>query len=187
MELKKETVLTDREEMLIQKAKEDPLHFRPLYEKYHHQLYWFVFKKTHDKDLTGDIISNVFTKALINIKKFEFRKLPFSSWLYRIAINEVTDHFRRSNRVRMVSVEDCSLTTLGEEMQLIVDDQAELEKQLGLALQSLQPHELELIELRFFAKRSFKEIGEMTNQTDNNAKVKTYRILNKLGKKIKGK
>jgi len=48
------------------------------------------------------------------------------------------------------------------------------------ALSSLKKHELNLIELRFFEKRSFKEIGEIQSITENNAKVKTFRSLEKL-------
>jgi RNA polymerase sigma-70 factor (ECF subfamily) len=36
--------------------------------------------------------------------------------------------------------------------------------------------------LRFFEKRSFAEIGEIVGITENNAKVKVYRILDKLKK-----
>jgi RNA polymerase sigma-70 factor (ECF subfamily) len=34
--------------------------------------------------------------------------------------------------------------------------------------------------MRFFEKRSFKEIGEIIGLTENNAKVKTFRALVKL-------
>ena len=37
-----------------------------------------------------------------------------------------------------------------------------------------------LIEMRFFEKRSFREIGEILEITENNAKVKTFRALEKL-------
>jgi len=36
--------------------------------------------------------------------------------------------------------------------------------------------------MRFFEKRSFKEIGEIMGITENNAKVKIYRTLDKLKK-----
>ena len=39
---------------------------------------------------------------------------------------------------------------------------------------------MQLIELRFFEKRSFKEIGEILELTENNAKVKTFRAIEKL-------
>jgi RNA polymerase sigma-70 factor (ECF subfamily) len=44
----------------------------------------------------------------------------------------------------------------------------------------LKENQLQLIEMRFFEKRSFKEIGEIIGLTENNAKVKTFRALLKL-------
>jgi RNA polymerase sigma-70 factor (ECF subfamily) len=51
-------------------------------------------------------------------------------------------------------------------------------------IQSLNQDELQFIEMRFFEDRSFKEIGMILNITENNAKVKTYRILDKIRKII---
>lgn len=172
------------EEEIIRRAKNDPADFRPLYEKYYRQLYGYVFKKVHDKHVTGDLLSNVFTKALVNLPKYEHRSYPFSSWLYRIAINEVTDYFRRSSHVRMIPVEDCYLQGLSEEMEFDIDRYQELESHLIQAIQSLRNEDLTLIELRFFEKRSYQEISELTGLTANNAKVRTYRILKKLRKLI---
>jgi RNA polymerase sigma-70 factor (ECF subfamily) len=36
--------------------------------------------------------------------------------------------------------------------------------------------------MRFFEKRSFREIGDLLDMTENNAKVKTFRAVNKLKK-----
>ena len=44
----------------------------------------------------------------------------------------------------------------------------------------LKENQLQLIEMRFFEKRSFKEIGEIIGLTENNAKVKTFRAIVKL-------
>ena len=38
--------------------------------------------------------------------------------------------------------------------------------------------------MRFFEKRSFREMGEILDLTENNAKVKTFRALIKLKKKF---
>jgi RNA polymerase sigma-70 factor (ECF subfamily) len=48
------------------------------------------------------------------------------------------------------------------------------------SLKLLKDNQLQLIEMRFFEKRSFKEIGEIVGLTENNAKVKTFRALVKL-------
>ncbi|MEO1712127.1 MAG: sigma factor-like helix-turn-helix DNA-binding protein [Bacteroidota bacterium] len=38
--------------------------------------------------------------------------------------------------------------------------------------------------MRFFEKRPFKEIADILGITESNAKVRTYRILDRLKKKI---
>jgi RNA polymerase sigma-70 factor (ECF subfamily) len=53
---------------------------------------------------------------------------------------------------------------------------------------SLLPSEdLMLIEMRFFEKRSFKEIGDILSITENNAKVRLYRCLDKVKQIINAK
>ena len=45
--------------------------------------------------------------------------------------------------------------------------------------------DLQIIEMRYFEKRSFREIGEILGIAENNAKVKSFRIVKKLRKKFK--
>ncbi len=162
---------------VIKMAQDDPRHFGPLYKKYYQQIYRYVYQRMDDADLASDITSQVFVKALMNIKKFEFRGVPFSSWLYRIAKSELYQSFR-----------DRKIALIGTNLPLqshIDDDNDEESIQnqkifLIQALSIMKPQELILIELRFFEKKSFKEIGEIQNITENNAKVKTFRALEKL-------
>ena len=51
-------------------------------------------------------------------------------------------------------------------------------------IKELPEDELQLIELRFFEKRAFKEIAEILNLTETNAKVKLYRILERVKKTL---
>nr|MDQ3072000.1 sigma-70 family RNA polymerase sigma factor [Bacteroidota bacterium] len=52
------------------------------------------------------------------------------------------------------------------------------------SLQQLEENELQLVEMRYFEKRPFREIGEILDITENNAKVKLYRVLDKLKKLV---
>ena len=101
----------EEEEFLILRSQADPEAFRPLYEKYFKRIFLFVLHRVGDKVLAADITSQVFLKALTNIKKFEFRGLPFSAWLFRIALNECNDYFRKSSRYRIVTIEDENVDT----------------------------------------------------------------------------
>jgi RNA polymerase sigma-70 factor (ECF subfamily) len=65
----------------------------------------------------------------------------------------------------------------------MIENDSELNRsKLLAALTRLKADHLELIEMRFFEKRSFREIGDLLDMTENNAKVKTFRAVNKLKK-----
>jgi RNA polymerase sigma-70 factor (ECF subfamily) len=166
----------------IQAAQEDPAMFRPLYNRYYEPIFRFIFQRTADETLTADLCSQVFLKAMQRLRNYEFRGVPFSAWLYRIAMNEAAQHFRRRKKNRVVSIEDADLFEMMEEMEEGISEQEKW--RLVDALDSLKEKDLELIEMRFFEHRPFKEIAEITGLTEGNAKVKTYRILDRLKKKL---
>lgn len=169
------------EESLILKSQADSEAFRPLYEKYFKRIFLFVHHRVGDKSLTADITSQVFLKALLNINKFSFRGLPFSSWLFRIALNECNDFFRKNKRYRLVTMEEGMVDHLYEELtaETRLED---LRQQLPSILQKLSVHELQIIELRFFEQRPFKEVGDILGISETYAKVRVYRILEKMKK-----
>ena len=74
---------------IIEKSKKNPNHFAPLYEQYHENIFRYIVKRVDDVEAAYDITSNVFVKALTNLHKYEFRGVPFSSWLFRIAKSEL--------------------------------------------------------------------------------------------------
>lgn len=167
----------------INAAKADPARFNVLYEKYYKPIFVFVYRRTGDEELTADITSHVFLKALMNIKKFEFKGVPFSAWLFRIAFNEINMYFRKNNASRVVSIELGGIANMITEAQ--EEDTTEAQKRMMVALRQMEEIDIHLIELRFFEKHSFAEIGAIIGITENNAKVKVYRILDKL-KKLMG-
>jgi RNA polymerase sigma-70 factor, ECF subfamily len=169
------------EDEIVLQARKDPSAFRPLYEKYFRQILLFVLRRVGDKSLAKDITQQVFFKALLNIGRFQLRGFPFSSWLYRIAINECNEYFRKSDRIRWVALDDSQVEGLYEELTAAnaLDD---WEKKLPGILGKLNADELLLIELRFFEGKSFQEIGEIINSSVQNAKARTYRILHKMKK-----
>ena len=127
-----------------------------------------------------DITSNVFVKALTNLHKYEFRGVPFSSWLFRIAKSELYQSFRDKKARRTVSIDKVIVADIFEEFEESFNDERKAE--LMQALREINEKDLALIELRYFEKRSYREIGEIINVTENNAKVKTFRALQRLKK-----
>ncbi len=171
---------------LIQKAQANRQFFKPLYEKYHEGIFLYIFKRLADESLSADITSQVFLKAMQKLDKYTFKGVPFSAWLYRIASNEVVQHYRDVKKNRVVCINDGQLENIAEELNYS-DDKAKLQDKMVDCLNYLKEDELQLIELRFFEQLPFKQIAEITGLSESNAKVKTYRITNKLSKIINEK
>ena len=166
----------------IQKAKKDKKQFGFLYEKYFHQLYIFIFKKVQNEDSAGDICSKTFMKAMMNIGKYEDRGFPFSSWLYRIASNEVNLYFRAQKKEITLQINENQVTAIAQEIELN-DDEENLHAILN-KLEELPLEKSQLIEMRFFEGLSFKEIGSIFDISEASAKMRVYRVIESLKKMI---
>jgi RNA polymerase sigma-70 factor (ECF subfamily) len=168
----------EQEHVLIKKAQEDIAQFEPLYDRYYLPVFYYVSKRTENKDVAGEITSIVFLKVLENLKKYRFQGLPFSSWLFRIAQNTLMDMYRQHKLVRIIDVSTKQLESIHQEL-----DTGEKEKQLEAILALipvLSAEEITLIELRYFEQLRFKEIAEILNITEQSARVKTHRIIVKI-------
>lgn len=172
-----------QELQLVKAAQKDPQRFAPLYDKYYEQIFRYIYQRMDDKDLAFDVASQVFLKALNSIERYEYRGVPFSSWLYRIAKSEVYQSFREKKAKRTVNVETIQLEGFIEDWE--EDTTEENRKILLNVIGSLKEEEVQLIEMRYFEKRSYREIGEILELTENNAKVKTHRVINKMKKTYK--
>ncbi len=167
----------------IIKAQADPARFGPLYDRYYKPVFLFLYRRTDDEDLTADLTSQVFLKAITYLPKYQHKGLPFSAWLFRIAVNEMNMFFRKNKNCRSISIEDSGFDRIAEDMG--ENDKEEKIELLLKGIQNLPLDEIQYIELRFFEDRSFKEIADIMAITENNAKVRTYRILDKIKKLIR--
>ncbi len=170
-----------QEKELIEKAKANPKAFEELYNIHFQPIFLFVLKRVGDKATSADLTSQVFLNALTHLKRYTYQGVPFSAWLYRIATNELNQHYRKSSKQRQVVLTEDMVENMKTETGVNLED---MFTKLSNGLQALKLEALELIELRFFENRSFKEIGVILNVTENNAKVRTYRVLDKLKKQL---
>jgi RNA polymerase sigma-70 factor (ECF subfamily) len=168
------------ESKLISAAKKDRRAFAALYDKYYEQIFLFVYKRMESQESCGDVCSQVFLKAMTHLHQYEDRGFPFSSWLYRIAINEVNQYFRNNKKaIRAVSIDHAQVQFIADEMGDGVEVERALQA-LEAVLDDLDEPSLTLIEMRFFDQKSFKEMGQILGISEGNAKIKTYRVLEKL-------
>ncbi|MBP7809843.1 MAG: sigma-70 family RNA polymerase sigma factor [Bacteroidia bacterium] len=170
------------EQLIIEAAKLNPEHFGPIYDKYYKQIFGYVYQRMDCKDTAFDVTSQVFLKALTNLNRYEFKGVPFASWLFRIAHSEVMQLFRDQKNKRAINADVGDLKNIYEEVQEPFFE--EYIPALQHMIKDLPEDDLQMIEMRFFEQRPFKEIAEILNITENNAKVRMYRILERLKKTI---
>jgi RNA polymerase sigma-70 factor (ECF subfamily) len=167
------------EQQEIEAAKVDPSKFEVLYNRYYEPILQFVYKRVEGKEAAFDITSQVFLNAMLKLAQFKFMGTPFSSWLYRIALNEINMMYRKDKVQRSIKVEEHELKSVIQEINPDEDIDAQYNR-VAEVLSDFEEEDIQLVELRFFEKRAFKEIGDIMNITENNAKVKLYRLLDKL-------
>ncbi|MBA3665328.1 MAG: sigma-70 family RNA polymerase sigma factor [Bacteroidetes bacterium] len=172
----------NEELIIIEAAKQNPERFAPLYNKYYKQIFNYLYQRMEDKDTAFDLTGQVFLKALTNLNNYQFKGVPFASWLYRIAYNEMMQMFRTLKDKRAVNADIGDLRFICEENEEpFFEEYIPVIKQLILELNS---DDLHMVEMRFFEKRPFKEIAEILDITEVNAKVRMYRIIEKLKKSL---
>lgn len=170
------------EQQEIDAAKANPAAFRVLYDRYYEQIFRYIYQRIDCRELAFDASSQVFLKAMNNLHKYQHRGVPFASWLYRIAKSELNNAYKQQKANRTVNIETTKVNAMIEAIGDTSNDEAIVV--MIEEIRTLPADDVSLIEMRFFEQRAFKEIAEILEITENNAKVKTYRILERLKKKL---
>lgn len=168
---------------ILERARRNPNAFSALYEKYFDRIFNYIYRQTDDEDLTADLCSQTFLSVLKNLDRYQFRGVPFSAWLYKIASNEVNKHYRNKKNSKVFSLEEVRVRELMDIANEGRDE--ELIGQMLTYLKELPTDMLEVLELRFFEDKNFKEIAFILDITESGAKMRTYRALDRLRKNFK--
>jgi RNA polymerase sigma-70 factor (ECF subfamily) len=172
----------DRDEQrLVEAAKRDPEAFGELYDDYFEKIYGYIYRKTGDRQWAEDLTAETFTKALANINRYTHTGQPFVAWLYRIAANLVTDHYRAKRPV--TPLEEIDLPASGdgpEEAALRWDEQQRIAK----AIETLSSDQQDVILLRFSSGLKLREIAQVVGKTEGAVKALMFRALGGLKGKL---
>ena len=151
-----------------------------LYERYNRQLFRFLFNMTRQKELSEDMVQNIFLRMLKYPDGF-MGFGEFKMWMYHIARNTIYDHFRRVKRTPAHSdLTDYEDRIDGEQY---ADQQMEKEQELKMletALGKLSDENRELLILCRFQELKYHEIARLLNITEGAVKVRVHRALNQL-------
>lgn len=175
----------EEEKKLIAKAKKDPEAFGRLYNEYYSRIFGYSLKRVANIDIAKDITSETFIKALKNIWKFRWKNISFSSWLYRVASNEIVNYYRGKHRKTIPFDEIAEPASNQNILEEVVEAEEELKKhedflEIQEKIIKMDIKYQEVITLRFFEKKQIKEIVEILGKKEGTIKSLLHRGLEKL-------
>lgn len=155
--------------------------FGLLYDHYQPKIYRFVLIKVGRREEAEDLTHQVFLNAWQKISNYKDLGFPFSSWLYRIARNQVIDHYR--TRKQEVSLEevDAEISTDFGLNEKNIDDKRQLEKVME-ALRGLREDYQEILIMRFVEDLSVKETAAAVEKSEGAVKLMQHRAVKELKK-----
>ena len=171
----------DEEAKFIAASKKSPQSFKPLYEDNYLFIIRYLSARMEYLEDAEDLTADVFIKAMSGLNDYRITEVPFRFWLLRIARNMLYNSQKKKGLQRVINF---NLEDLQDVTTSTSNKKANILKLLIEQLNLLDQKGIEFIELRYFEKRSFKEIGLLLSISENNAKVSTYRALDRLKKNM---
>ncbi len=168
------TSALEEEERLVATAKEDPEGFGALYDRYFPQIYRYVASRVRSREVAEDITSEVFFKALRGLPRYRSTGHPFSSWLYQIAVNAITDHYR-SQRHPEDSLDEVpdpvdSAPAVDEEVALRLSAQ-----EVWTEIEELPEQQRIAMTLKYGGDLKLAEIGQIMGKSEGAVKLLVFR------------
>jgi RNA polymerase sigma-70 factor (ECF subfamily) len=168
-------------ESLVGRAQEgDADAFGLLYDRFQPEILRYLTNQVGHRETAEDLAQQVFLRAWQAIPRYEQRGAPFKAWLYRMARNQVIDHFRRQRPTSDLEGIEVAEPAEAEDRVLA----AELRGRLRAALDGLSPDHREVLVLRFLMEKSAAEIGQIMNRKEVTVRGLQMRALQALRKQI---
>lgn len=172
--------ILDGENSIVQSAIQgESSAFGLLYDYYQPKIYRFVILKVGHREEAEDITHQVFLSAWQNIKNYKHKGFPFSSWLYRIARNQVIDHYRTRKVTSALDEIQSEYVISPAVAHLNIDRDAEVTKVME-AVSQLESNYQDVIIMRFVEDLSIKETAAAIGKTEGAAKLLQHRAIKKL-------
>jgi RNA polymerase sigma-70 factor, ECF subfamily len=177
--------MLDGEEYLVKAAiRGESSAFGALYDEYQPRIYRFILLKVGHREEAEDLTHQVFLNAWTNIEKYRHRGHPFSSWLYRIARNQVIDHYRV--RKSDVTLDEELVEELTEIVQVSENVEMKLRmEEVFLAIRELRSDYQDVILMRFVEDLPLKDIANTLEKSEGAVKLMQHRAMQELREKLR--
>lgn len=156
--------------------------YADLMKYYRDPLYYMLLKMIRNPYDAEDLTIEAFGKAFRNLDKYT-DEFAFSTWLFRIAMNNCIDYIRKKNCspncVEDLSSNCCDSVEYAISSSQPTPEETIMEKQrirmMRLAVEQLRPKYKAVVELRYFKELSYEEIATEMCVSVTNVKVLLFR------------
>ena len=152
--------------------------FSKIYNQYIDKIYRFIFLKVSSQEIAQDLTSETFLRGWESFKSGNKIENP-QAFLYQIARNLVTDHYREKGKIRIVSADYVKIT----DPRTNLEEKAILNSDLDtvrLALTNLKEDYQNVIIWHYLDDFSISEVAKMLDKSEPAVRVQLHRALKAL-------
>lgn len=165
----------------VQAPTHDKIAFEELYSEYLPRVFNYVSYRVGDQKASEDITAEVFERALKHLHTYRADRGAFSTWLFKIARNLISNHLRNQRRQpESVSLETFPAVAVSSPSAEQAAIEAERLRQLQIVLRQLPEREQEIVALKFGFGLGNSEIAKVMHLNPNHVGVLLHRALHRL-------
>ena len=153
--------------------------FGEVVKAYSEQLYWQIRRMVLSHDDANDVLQNTFIKAWSNIGSFR-GDAKFSTWLYKIAVNESITFINKKKVQNNISLDDDSsfLTSNLEADRYFDGDEAQLKLQKAIA--TLPDKQRLVFNMRYYDEMKYEDVSEILGTSVGALKASYHHAVKKI-------
>jgi len=150
--------------------------FARLHDCHWQAIYTYMFYRVNDIHIAEDLAADVFVRMVSRIDHYRIKRPTILPWLYTIARNLLTDHYRKNaHQPTLVEIkESMAAESSSPEQDVSLQFNAECLKK---ALQHLTEEQQQVVIGKFIEGRSNREIASLTERTEGAVKSLQHRAL----------
>lgn len=158
--------------------------FGQIYDKYLDKIYRFVYFKVNKEEVAQDLCSETFIRCW---ESYQHNKIDNPrAFLYTIARNLVTDHYREKAKAQFVSVENAVLADPRPSFEEKIANDSEME-QIKAGLVGLKDDYQNAIIWYYLDDLPIKEVAHLLDRSEEATRVLIHRALNSLRQNLEPK
>ena len=177
----------EEERQLVQRAQSgEEAAFEELIRRHQQRVFGLVSGILRRREDVEDVVQQVFLKVFVSLKRFD-QRAAFSTWLYKISVNECWDYLRKKKVRPLVYEADLSEEQVSRLDGVVSADQpasssdrAEARDLLERMMEKLPEQDRELLVLKEVEGFSVQELAEILNLNVNTVKVRLFRARARL-------